>query len=244
VTFASLVLPWGNRDTSRAHRADETSSLGEELTTVRVKPGRDRLGALRRSVADQMAPLLALRAVQAGRWTIQLDVARARRRVRAGWVAFDPHALISGVGVLGDAFARAVAAAIAECNDGTNQLNALVYETYRSNELQAIYFQRGRSVRPPHSPVTNAQSNLFSWHGYGLAVDVIHRAKQWDVPESWFAQVAEVFKKHGCKWGGDWTTKDLPHFQWGLGKASPSDRARELMRTGGVLAVWEAVGAL
>jgi peptidoglycan L-alanyl-D-glutamate endopeptidase CwlK len=146
--------------------------------------------------------------------------------------------------LLAPAFARAVAAAIAECNDATNQLSAMVYETYRSPELQALYYQRGRSVKPPLEPVTNAQNNLYSWHGYGLAVDVIHRTKEWDVPDSWFANVSVVFKKYGCKWGGDWTKPDRPHFQWGLCKASPSDRARELMSTGGVLAVWEAVGAL
>jgi peptidoglycan L-alanyl-D-glutamate endopeptidase CwlK len=145
--------------------------------------------------------------------------------------------------LLAPAFARAVEAAIAECNDPANKLDAMVYETYRSKELQAIYYQRGRSVRPPSKTVTNAQSNMYSWHGYGLAVDVIHRTKHWDMPESWFDRVAVVFKRHGCKWGGDWKQRDLPHFQWGLCKASPSDRARELMRSGGVLAVWEAVGA-
>jgi D-alanyl-D-alanine carboxypeptidase len=146
--------------------------------------------------------------------------------------------------LLAPAFAAAVAAAIAECNDDTSQLAAKVYETYRSNELQALYYQRGRSVRPPSEPVTNAQNNLYSWHGYGLAVDVIHRTKEWDAGDVWFERVAEIFKKHGCKWGGDWKHRDLPHFQWGLCKASPSDRARELLRSGGVLAVWEAVGAL
>ena len=145
---------------------------------------------------------------------------------------------------LAPAFGRAVAAAIAECNDATRKLDAMVYETYRSTELQALYYQRGRSIKPPLTTVTNAQSNLFSWHGYGLAVDVIHRTKEWSVPDAWFRDVADVFKAHGCKWGGDWTHPDMPHFQWGLCKASPSDRARELMRSSGVLSVWEAVGAL
>jgi len=146
--------------------------------------------------------------------------------------------------LLAPAFASAVAAAIAECNDATNQLSAMAYETYRSMELQALYYQRGRSVKPPSTPVTNAQSNLYSWHGYGLAVDVIHQTKEWDAPDAWFESVAEIFKKHGCKWGGDWRQRDLPHFQWGLCRASPSDRARALLQSGGVLAVWEAVGAL
>lgn len=146
--------------------------------------------------------------------------------------------------LLAPLFRAAVDAAIKECNNETNKLNAKVYETYRSNELQVVYYARGRTVRPPSSTVTNAMSNLWSWHGYGLAVDVIHRDKEWGAGDAWFQQVATIFKKHGCKWGGDWTSKDLPHFQWGFCKPSPSDTARELMRKGGVLAVWQAVGAI
>ena len=147
----------------------------------------------------------------------------------------------SDMNLLAPLFRAAVEAAIAEC--ATKQLDAIVYETYRSNELQAIYYTRGRTVRPPDSPVTNAMSHLYSWHGYGLAVDVIHRTKAWDAGNAWFASVAEIFKRHGCKWGGDWKSPDRPHFQWGLCRASPSDRARELLRTDGVWSVWEAVGA-
>lgn len=145
---------------------------------------------------------------------------------------------------LAPAFRAAVEAAIAECNDDAHVLHAYVYESYRSNELQAVYYARGRTVKPPSSPVTNAMSNLYSWHGYGLAVDVIHRDLGWDAGDDWFQAVAAVFKRHGCKWGGDWTMADLPHFQWGLCKPSPSDVARTLIRTRGVRAVWEAVGAL
>ena len=144
---------------------------------------------------------------------------------------------------LAPAFSRAVQAAIAECNDVTNQLNAMVYETYRSAELQVVYFERGRTVIPPHSTVTNARTNLYSWHGYGLAVDVIHAQKRWDVSGDWFVRVSRVFKKHGCKWGGDWRSPDMPHFQWGACKPSPSDVARTLITTKGVQAVWQAVGA-
>ena len=140
-------------------------------------------------------------------------------------------------------FRDAVSAAIVECNDATNALSAMVYETYRSNELASVYFARGRTVKPPLGPVTNAPNNLFSWHGYGLAVDVIHRTKEWDVSDDWFAKVAVIFTKYGCKWGGDWKSPDRPHFQWGKCKPGPSDMARQLIRTRGVEAVWEAVGA-
>jgi peptidoglycan L-alanyl-D-glutamate endopeptidase CwlK len=140
-------------------------------------------------------------------------------------------------------FAKAVLESIAECND-TNALEAMVYETYRSNELQQAYYARGRdNPPPPAQTVTNARTNLYSWHGYGLAVDVIHTRLGWDAGDKWFRDVAEIFKKHGCKWGGDWTKPDTPHFQWGKCKPSPSEIARDLMRTKGVEAVWEAVGA-
>jgi peptidoglycan LD-endopeptidase CwlK len=138
-------------------------------------------------------------------------------------------------------FRDAVTQALADC--ATRGLDAFAYEAYRSPELQALYYARGRSVIPPTQTVTNAASNLYSWHGYCLAVDVISRAKGWDQPEAWFADVSASFAKFGCRWGGDWTIKDLPHFQWGRCKPSPSDQARLLIQTGGFQAVWTAVGA-
>jgi peptidoglycan L-alanyl-D-glutamate endopeptidase CwlK len=134
-----------------------------------------------------------------------------------------------------------VETALAAC--AAKGLDVMVVESYRSPELQAEYFERGRSKRPPDAAVTNAKSNLYSWHGYGLAVDVISKSQGWNRPESWFAQVAECFRAAGCRWGGEWKMKDLPHFQWGLCKPSPSDRARQLYAMGGAAAVWEAVGA-
>jgi hypothetical protein len=144
--------------------------------------------------------------------------------------------------LLAPRFREAVEAAIEACNR-THGLDAMVYETYRSDELARLYHARGRSVRPPDTPVTNAPTNLHTWHGYGLAVDVVHTTRRWNAPPEWFAQVADVFRAHGCRWGGEWSTPDLPHFQWGACKPSPSDAARELMRTMGVSAVWAAVGA-
>lgn len=138
-------------------------------------------------------------------------------------------------------FRDAVQQAVADCQ--ARGLDAYVYEAYRSPQLQALYYQRGRTIIPPVQTVTNARSNLYSWHGYGLAVDVISRRYGWDKPESWFRDVAESFRKFGCKWGGDWKMKDLPHFQWGPCKASPSDNARALFAQGGASAVWKAVGA-
>lgn len=141
-------------------------------------------------------------------------------------------------------FRLRVQVSIAECR--ASGLDALVYEGLRSDELQAAYYERGRTVIPPHSPVTNAHSNLYSWHGYGLAVDVISQSTGWDPPTGmvWWKAVATIFKRHGCRWGGDWRQADLPHFQWGLCKPSPSDRARQIYAAGGLEAVWREVGAL
>jgi len=166
--------------------------------------------------------------------------------VSAGIYAITYHLAkpTSDAAYLAPRFREAVERAVAECNDVDNQLRAKVYETYRSNELQAVYYERGRTVKPPGTPVTNARSNLYSWHGYGLAVDVIHETKGWDAGDEWFRQVARIFKRHRCKWGGDWTKPDPPHLQWGQCRPSPSDLARELLRTQGIEAVWRAVGAL
>jgi peptidoglycan L-alanyl-D-glutamate endopeptidase CwlK len=144
--------------------------------------------------------------------------------------------------LLAPVFRAAVERAIADCQ--ARQLDAYVYEAYRSPELQALYYARGRTIVPPTKPVTNAPTNLQSWHGYGLAVDVISKSKAWDQPEEWFARVAESFAKFGCRWGGEWKQRDLPHFQWGRCQPSPSDSARVLIAAGGLPAVWDAAGAV
>jgi peptidoglycan L-alanyl-D-glutamate endopeptidase CwlK len=144
--------------------------------------------------------------------------------------------------LLAPKFREAVEHAIAECQ--AQGLDAYVYEAFRSQELQALYYARGRTIIPPVRPVTYAPSNLHSWHGYGLAVDVISQENGWDCKESWFAAVAECFRPYDCRWGGEWKQKDFPHFQWGQCKPSPSEVARELIRTQGYEAVWKAVQAL
>jgi peptidoglycan LD-endopeptidase CwlK len=142
---------------------------------------------------------------------------------------------------LAPAFRDAVEKAIADCE--ARGLDAYVYEAYRSPELQALYYQRGRTIVPPTRPVTYAATNLQSWHGYGLAVDVISRSQNWNRPESWFAEVAKSFARFDCRWGGEWKQKDLPHFQWARCRPSPSDTARALFEAGSFQAVWAETGA-
>lgn len=145
--------------------------------------------------------------------------------------------------LLAPKFAGAVQAALAECL--AQGYDAKVFEAHRSQELQALYYARGRTIIPPQHTVTNAPTILHSWHGYGLAVDVVHRTAYWkpDGGSKWFAAVAAIFKNHQCSWGGDWKRPDTPHFQWHRCKPSPSDEARHLLLKQGQRAVWETVGA-
>lgn len=172
----------------------------------------------------------------------------------------------SDLGKLAPRFRDAVEASLAAC--ARAGFDAVVWEALRSNELQYFYWLRGRPPTAEYpAPVTYAKSSLYSWHGYGLAVDVISKSRRWFAPlivagvdeaalaiereraraegERWFRGVADIFKQHGCDWGGDWKRPhaDPPHMQWGRLKATPSDRARALYREGGLEAVWRAVGA-
>lgn len=107
--------------------------------------------------------------------------------------------------LLAPKFRAAVEKAIADCNE--RGLDAMVYEGYRTDELQRLYYARGRTIIPPTHTVTNAPNNQYSWHGYGLAVDVVHRTLYWkpEGGEAWFKKVSQSFAKFDCKWGGDWT---------------------------------------
>jgi len=118
----------------------------------------------------------------------------------------------------------------------------VVYEAKRSDELQRYYYAQGRTR--PGTIVTYAESAMYSWHFFGLAVDVISRAKEWGFSSEWIHGVSTILKAQGLDWGGDWTRKDLPHFQWGTLKSAPSDRARQLYAQGGLIRVWQEVNAV
>jgi hypothetical protein len=143
-------------------------------------------------------------------------------------------------------FAAAVRAALAELN--ARGIDAVVYEARRSETLQQQYYRRG---------VTRAKSVAGSWHGYGLAVDIISKKRGWAVwpwrakdgslqggDPVWYGPVLRAFKRHGCDWGGDWKSFfDAPHFQWGKCRSSPSSVSRKLFAEGRPEAVWPLVDA-
>lgn len=61
----------------------------------------------------------------------------------------------------------------------------------------------------------------YSFHNYGLAIDIIKIEKDGTVDWGniqYFSKVAKVAKKLGFEWGGDWkSTPDMPHFQYTFG---------------------------
>jgi peptidoglycan L-alanyl-D-glutamate endopeptidase CwlK len=149
---------------------------------------------------------------------------------------------------LAPAMKAAVLAMLADCVE--QGIDAYVYEARRTHELAAMYYALGSS---------KARDGWRTWHFYSLAVDIISRSRGWSVwPErdrhtrrlvggdpTWYEPVVAAAKKHGLDWGGDWTGfHDAPHFQWHRCKPSPSDEAVRLYKTGGLVAVWRAVGAL
>ena len=151
-----------------------------------------------------------------------------------------PHA-VHALDGLAPKFREALVATLADCNAAG--LDAIAFETTRSDELARVYHTRGRPPSPeyPH-PVTNAPDASWTWHGYGLACDIISAKYEWSVAPEWFAKMAAIAKRHGLKWGGDWKSKDLPHIQWGKCKASPSQVARTL-HADHIAEVWTLVDA-
>lgn len=122
----------------------------------------------------------------------------------------------------------------------------VVYEAVRSNEVQQAYYALGRTA--PGQIVTYAADARWSWHFYGLAVDVISRARGWSTTNTWRAEVTRLLTARGLDWGGAWTRPDLPHYQWG-GMAARPKKAPDLYAAAGGgqagrLAVWSAVNAL
>ena len=138
-------------------------------------------------------------------------------------------------------FANAVRAMLADLSG----LNAMAFETLRTPERQAFLYGFGRSYDDGRGKVTNARTNLNSWHGFGLAVDVVEKDNTpWAVPVGFWNKIGDAAKKHGLSWGGKWAKPDLPHVQWGKCPASPTPLDIALAQEQGIEAVQRKYGAL
>lgn len=120
-----------------------------------------------------------------------------------------------------------------------------VFETLRTPERQKFLYGFGRDYDDGRGKVTNAKTNLMSWHGFGLAVDVVEKdGTPWDAPPTFWNAIGEAAVAQGLTWGGSWVKPDLPHVQWGRCPASPTESDRVLYATQGIEAVWAKYGAI
>ena len=129
----------------------------------------------------------------------------------------------------------------------------LVFETLRTNARQSFLYGFGREYDDGRGIVTKSSSADDTWHGYGLAVDIVCSRRRWSAAPDFWHVLGCSARRHGLVWGGDWngdwsisdeTFMDRPHIQWGAMRRSPSSKAIELNKSGGLVAVWHAVSAL
>jgi hypothetical protein len=150
--------------------------------------------------------------------------------------------------LLAPKFRAALEAAVARTN--ARGVDAVIYETLRSDALAQLYFRTGASKAP---------DGRSTWHFYGLASDLISKSRGWDVyptgvnetgqlvggdPE-WYKVLWEECERDGLLAGGhNWPGfKDWSHWQWKACKVSPSILSKTLYESKGIEAVWAAVGA-
>jgi len=111
-------------------------------------------------------------------------------------------------------------------------------------EQQALYDQ-GRSA--PGNIVTNAEPG-YSWHNFGLAVDVVpldgSNAPDWNVSHPVWATITKAGQNLGLTSGSAWRSfPDWPHFQLtGNLPISPPPSVRAAYIQGGTAAVWAQTG--
>jgi peptidoglycan L-alanyl-D-glutamate endopeptidase CwlK len=122
----------------------------------------------------------------------------------------------------------------------------IVSESCRTDDRQAWLYGFGREWDDGRGIITQAPTGAHSWHKYGLAVDVISLAHQWDAPGTFWTTLGACARIEGLVWGGDWPRfQDRPHVQFGPPMLqAPSAHAAELFAQGGNEAVWKEVGAL
>jgi hypothetical protein len=118
-------------------------------------------------------------------------------------------------------------------------------ETLRTAERQSWLYGFGRTWDDGRGIVTYAPTALHGWHFFGLAIDYgDSRYEGGSEPEAFFADLESCAVAEGLVSGSDWHRKDEPHVQFGPGmKVTPSEEAAALLASGGLSAVWAAVGA-
>ncbi|WP_246206701.1 M15 family metallopeptidase [Virgibacillus ihumii] len=106
-----------------------------------------------------------------------------------------------------------------------NGINVVITDKVRTKKEQNQLYAQGRTTGG--NIVTYAKGGE-SYHNYGLAVDYALKNDNgeiiWDTnydgnnngQADWF-EVADMAKKLGFEWGGDWRNPDYPHLQMDFG---------------------------
>ena len=164
----------------------------------------------------------------------------------------------SDLAVLAPLVRTAVEAVLADMALGG--FKAKVFETVRTPERQEFLFGKGRTPEQclevgvpavygwptcPDGKVTKAPMNGFSWHGFGLAADIVENdATPWTASQAFWHCLGDSATKHGLIWGGSWARfPDLPHVQWARAPQSPTENDRLLLKDSGMQAIWRRYGA-
>src|SRR5208282_1380852 len=121
-----------------------------------------------------------------------------------------------------------------------------VTQGLRSWNEQNVLYAQGRTT--PGIIVTNAPAG-YSWHEYGLAVDVVPFDQDppepdWNVTHPQWIRLIAVGESLGLFSGSEFhSIKDNPHFQLtGIWPISPNDEARQVFQNAGMEAVWVEAG--
>jgi peptidoglycan L-alanyl-D-glutamate endopeptidase CwlK len=119
-----------------------------------------------------------------------------------------------------------------------------VVQGLRSWQAQSVLYDQGRTA--PGAVVTNAPPG-YSWHEFGLALDVcpksLLRTPGWSPANPLWKVMQQLAQAQGFTCGACWTHPDTPHLQiTGRFPVSPDDEVRQLFLCGGIQAVWDEAG--
>lgn len=119
-----------------------------------------------------------------------------------------------------------------------------IFETTRTLERQAFLYGFGRTWDDGRGVVTHSKTNMVTWHGYGLAADIVEDDKTpWNATPAFWNDLGKCAEANGLTWGGRWKFLDLPHVQWAKCHRSPTSSAQFIAKNSGVEAVWRVYKA-
>jgi len=128
-----------------------------------------------------------------------------------------------------------------------------VFETMRSDARQQYLYGFGRTYDDGRGIVTNSPTVNDTWHGFGLAVDIVCERTLWSASRDFWQVLGCSARRHKLVWGGDWNSDwsssderfaDLPHIQWGGMRRSPSSQASIIVSQHSMTELWRTIGAV